>query len=109
MFYSMLKITRAAVDRCLATSKLSQPLYRTDECLCEDIVVPVERVKTIVASGGIPLVRITQSPLGNVELEVVPYTPSSRFIVISFKFLYSLLYCSISSDANIQECGSRSK
>ncbi|KAF5696962.1 het domain-containing protein [Fusarium mundagurra] len=70
-------------DRCLVTSKLSRPLHRTDECLCEDIVVPVERVKTIVASGGIPLVRITQSPLGKIELDVVPYTPSSRFIAIS--------------------------
>ncbi|RBR22706.1 hypothetical protein FVER53590_03256 [Fusarium verticillioides] len=63
-------------DKCLVTNKLSMPLHRTDGCLCEDIVVPVERVKTIVASGGIPLVRITQSPLGKIELEVVPYTPS---------------------------------
>ncbi|EWG41081.1 hypothetical protein FVEG_03256 [Fusarium verticillioides 7600] len=70
-------------DKCLVTNKLSMPLHRTDGCLCEDIVVPVERVKTIVASGGIPVVRITQSPLGKIELEVVPYTPSCRFIAIS--------------------------
>ncbi|TVY79520.1 hypothetical protein Focb16_v009781 [Fusarium oxysporum f. sp. cubense] len=70
-------------DRCLVTSKLSKPLHRTDGCLCEDVVVPVDRVYTIVASGGIPLVRITRSPLGKMELEVVPYTPSSRFIAIS--------------------------
>ncbi|KAL7770041.1 hypothetical protein ACKLNR_001425 [Fusarium oxysporum f. sp. zingiberi] len=70
-------------DRCLVTSKLSKPLHRTDGCLCEDVVVPVDRVYTIVASGGIPLVRITRSPLGKIELEVVPYTPSSRFIAIS--------------------------
>ncbi|EXA32246.1 hypothetical protein FOVG_16520 [Fusarium oxysporum f. sp. pisi HDV247] len=70
-------------DICLVTSKLSKPLHRTDGCLCEDVVVPVDRVYTIVASGGIPLVRITRSPLGKIELEVVPYTPSSRFIAIS--------------------------
>ena len=70
-------------ERCLVTSKLSKPLHRTDECLCEDVVVPIDSVNTIVASGGIPLVRITRSPLGETELEVVPYTPSSRFIAIS--------------------------
>ena len=70
-------------ERCLVTSKLSKPLHRTDECLCEDVVVPVDRINTIVASGGIPLVRITRSPLGKTELEVVPYTPSSRFVAIS--------------------------
>ena len=69
--------------RCLLISKLSRPLHRNDECLCEDVVVPVDRVNAIVASGGIPLVRITRSPLGKTELEVVPYTPSSRFIAIS--------------------------
>ncbi|KAH8811279.1 hypothetical protein F5884DRAFT_269731 [Xylogone sp. PMI_703] len=70
-------------ERCLVTSKLSKPLHRTDECLCEDVAVPVDKVNTIVASGGIPLVRITRSPLGKIELEVVPYTPSSRYIAIS--------------------------
>ena len=70
-------------ERCLVTSKLSKPLHRTDECLCEDVMPPVDKVNTIVASGGIPLVRITRSPLGKIELEVVPYTPSSRFIAIS--------------------------
>ena len=70
-------------ETCLVTTKLSKPLHRTDECLCEDVVVPVDRVNTIVASGGIPLVRITRSLLGKTELEVVPYTPSSRFIAIS--------------------------
>ena len=70
-------------ERCLVTSKLSKPLHRTDGCLCEDVVVPVDRMKTIVASGGIPLVRITRSPLGKTELKVAPYTPSSRFIAIS--------------------------
>jgi len=70
-------------ERCLVTSKLSKPLHRTDECICEDVVAPVDRVNTIVASGGIPLVRITRSPLSMTELEVVPYTPSSRFIAIS--------------------------
>ncbi len=69
--------------KCLVTSKLSKPLHRSDECLCEDVVVPVHRMNTIVASGGIPLVRIKRSPLGKTELEVVPYTPSSRFIAIS--------------------------
>ncbi|KAF5984225.1 hypothetical protein FCOIX_2728 [Fusarium coicis] len=67
-------------DKCLVTNKLSMPLHRTEECLCEDIVVPVERVKTIVASGGIPLVRIIQSPLGKIELQVVPYTPSFEYL-----------------------------
>ncbi|KAH7311345.1 hypothetical protein B0I35DRAFT_395990 [Stachybotrys elegans] len=70
-------------DKCLVTSELSKPLHRTDGCLCEDVAVPVDKVNTIVASGGIPLVRITQSPLGKTELQVVPYTPSSRFIAIS--------------------------
>lgn len=70
-------------ERCLVTTKLSKPLHRTDECLCEDVVVPVDRVITIVAAGGIPLVRITRSPLGKTELEVVPYTPSSKYIAIS--------------------------
>ena len=69
--------------RCLVTNKLSKPLHRTTECLCEDVVVPIDRVNSIVAAGGIPLVRITRSPLGKTELEVVPYTPSSRFIAIS--------------------------
>ncbi|KAG7005205.1 cytochrome P450 monooxygenase [Physcia stellaris] len=69
--------------KCLVTNKLSKPLHRTDECLCDDVVVQVDRVNSIVASGGIPLVRTTESPLGKTELEVVPYTPSSRFIAIS--------------------------
>ena len=75
--------TSCSTERCLVVSKLSKPLHRTHECLCEDIVVPIDRVNTIVASGGFPLVRIVQSPLGKTELEVVPYTPSSRFIAIS--------------------------
>ena len=70
-------------ERCLVTSKLSRPLHRTDECLCEDVIVPVDRVNTIVASGGIPLIRITRSPLGKTELKVVPYTPSTKFTAIS--------------------------
>lgn len=70
-------------ERCLITSKLSKPLHRTGECLCGDVIVPVDRMNAIVASGGIPLVRITRSPLGKTELEVVPYTPSIRFIAIS--------------------------
>ncbi|KAI9711043.1 MAG: hypothetical protein M1820_002481 [Bogoriella megaspora] len=70
-------------EKCLVTRKLSKPLHRTNECLCEDVVVPVDRLNTIVASGGIPLVRITRSQFGKTELEVVPYTPSSRFIAIS--------------------------
>ena len=69
--------------RCFVTSKLSKPLHRTNECLYEDVVVPVGRVNNIVASGAIPLVRITRLPLGNFELEVVPYTPSFRYIAIS--------------------------
>lgn len=69
--------------RCLVTSKLSKPLHRTEECLCEDVVVPVDRMNAILASEGIPLVRITRSPLGKTELDVVPYTSSSRFIAIS--------------------------
>lgn len=90
-FLSSLKPPRTNVEdhsscsseRCLVTSKLSKPLHRTDECLCEDVVVPIDKVNTIIASGGIPLVRITRSPLGKTQLEVVPYTPSSRFIAIS--------------------------
>ena len=70
-------------ERCLIISKLSRPLHRTDECLCEDIVVPLDRINSIVASGGIPLVKITRSLLGETELEVVPYTSSSRFIAVS--------------------------
>lgn len=70
-------------ERCLITSKLSKSLHRTGECICGDVVVPVDRMNAIVASGGIPLVRITRSPLGKTELEVVPYTPSIRFIAIS--------------------------
>ena len=70
-------------ERCLVSSKLSKALHRTDECLCEDVIVPVDRMNAIVASGGIPLARITRSPFGMTELEVVPYTPSSRFIAIS--------------------------
>lgn len=90
-FLSSLKLPRinagdhssCSSEKCLVTSKLAKPLHRTDECLCEDVVVSVDRVNTIVASGGIPLVRITRSPLGETELDVVPYTPSSRFIAIS--------------------------
>ncbi|KAM3072515.1 hypothetical protein ACMFMG_009313 [Clarireedia jacksonii] len=70
-------------ERCLVISKLSKPHHRTEECLCEDITVPIDRVNSIVNSGGIPLVRIARSPLGKTELQVVPYTPSSRFIAIS--------------------------
>ena len=70
-------------ERCLVISVLSEPLHRTDDCLCEEIVVPVDRVNTIVASGGIPLVKITQSRYGQTELQVVPYTPSIRFVAIS--------------------------
>jgi hypothetical protein len=70
-------------EGCLVTSKLSKPRHRSDECLCEDVAVPVERVNTIVGNGGIPLIRITRSSSGKTELEVVPYTPSSKFIAIS--------------------------
>ena len=75
--------SRCSSKRCLVTGELSQPLHRRKECLCEDIVVPVHKVNTIVASGGIPLVKIIRSSLGKVELQVVPYTSSSRFIAIS--------------------------
>lgn len=70
-------------NACLVTGKLSKPLHRISTCLCEDIVVPIHKVNKIVAFGGIPLIRITRSSLGKTELEVVPYTPSSRFIAIS--------------------------
>jgi hypothetical protein len=70
-------------ERCLVTSKLSKPRHRTDECLCEDVAVPVNRVNVIIGSGGIPLIRIVRLPFGKTELEVVPYTPSSKFITIS--------------------------
>ncbi|PQE09588.1 het domain protein [Rutstroemia sp. NJR-2017a WRK4] len=90
-FLSSLKPPRTNVEdhsscsseRCLVTSKLSKPHHRTEECLCEDVAVPVERVNTIVGNGEIPLIRIRRSPSGKTELEVVPYTPSSKFIAIS--------------------------
>ena len=70
-------------ERCLITKDLSKPLHRTDDCLCEDVVAPVDRVNAIVASGGIPLVRITWPSRGKLELEVIPYAPSCKFIAIS--------------------------
>jgi hypothetical protein len=75
--------SRCNSEKCLVTTKLSKPLHRTNECLCGDVAVPVDRVNAIVAAGGIPLVRITRPLLGKIELEVVPYTPSTRFIAIS--------------------------
>ncbi|PQE07484.1 Heterokaryon incompatibility protein [Rutstroemia sp. NJR-2017a BBW] len=60
-------------ESCLVTSQLSMPRHRTDECVCEDVAVPVDRVNAIDY----------RSPSGKTELEVVPYTPSSKFIAIS--------------------------
>jgi hypothetical protein len=70
-------------ERCLITSKLSKPLYRINEYICENIAVPVDKVNSIVTSRGIPLVRITRLPRGTTKLKVVLYTLFSRFVVIS--------------------------
>ena len=40
-------------------------------------------MNTIVTSGGILLVRVTGPPSGKLELEIVPYAPSCKFIAIS--------------------------
>jgi hypothetical protein len=58
-------------------------MHRTAGCLCEDIPVPIEHVNRIIATGGIPLVKVTWSATGKTILEVVPYTPGTIYIAIS--------------------------
>lgn len=70
-------------NRCQVSSSLSDPMHRTAECLCEDIPVPIEHVNRIIATGGIPLVRITWSATEEIMLKVVPYTPGTTYIAIS--------------------------
>jgi hypothetical protein len=68
---------------CAVRGGLLQPFHRTAECLCQHVHVPLEQVTTIVAAGGIPLVRITRSESGAIGLEVVPYQRTSRFTAVS--------------------------
>ncbi|KAL8664085.1 MAG: hypothetical protein Q9202_003377 [Teloschistes flavicans] len=70
-------------EKCLVATRLSEPHHRSDGCRCRSIIVPIEKVKIIVASGGIPLVKIRRSSQGRTELKVVPYLPSTRSIAIS--------------------------
>ena len=75
--------SRCDSNHCQVSSSLSDPTHRTAECLCEDIQVPIEHVNRIIATGGIPLVRVTWSETGKTILEVVPYTPGAIYIAIS--------------------------
>ena len=71
-----------AAECCVKTGLL-EPLHRAADCRCEDVDVPLEAVKRIVASNGIPLIRIKRLASGGIALEVVPYTASKRFVAIS--------------------------
>ena len=68
---------------CLVRTGLVEPLHRTPGCGCRDVPVPLEPVLKIVGGGGIPLIRIRQSPPGDFRLEVVPYARMLRFAAIS--------------------------
>lgn len=69
--------------KCYVMTGLIEPLHRTDNCQCQDVHVPLEQVLSIVAAGGIPLIRIGHPPSGEFSLEVVPYTLPIRFTAIS--------------------------
>ncbi|KAF2807469.1 uncharacterized protein BDZ99DRAFT_523082 [Mytilinidion resinicola] len=69
--------------KCSIKGGLLQPFHRTADCQCHDVSVPLEQVTTIVAEGGIPLIRITRPLSGGLELEVVPYGRTSLFTAVS--------------------------
>jgi hypothetical protein len=55
-----------------------------DRCiLCKFIKVDINKVVEIIASGGIPLIRISYAADHDVELEVLRATPDTVFVAIS--------------------------
>ncbi|KAF3402607.1 hypothetical protein DPV78_004235 [Talaromyces pinophilus] len=55
-----------------------------DPCiLCKFVEVDINKVVEIIASGGIPLIRINYAADHDVELEVVRATPDTVFVAIS--------------------------
>lgn len=54
-----------------------------DNCRCDFIAPPTGQVTSIIADGGIPLVRIQSTGLGGLQLVVEKAKSTSRYIAIS--------------------------
>ncbi|KAJ9603622.1 hypothetical protein H2200_011808 [Cladophialophora chaetospira] len=68
---------------CRVSGDLRSPNHRTNHCRCRDVHVPLKRVNEIVADGGIPLIRVSHQPSGDMRLEVIPYTRTCLFTAVS--------------------------
>lgn len=56
-----------------------------DHCQCGWVATPPEKITSIIAVGGIPLIKIFQRPhqVESVELEVLEYTKDTQYTAIS--------------------------
>jgi hypothetical protein len=73
-------------DGCVASTLLGnqlRPSHILKGCTCLDIKPPILKIAHIIQTGGIPLVRIRRIPMGQIEIDVIPCTPSSRYVAIS--------------------------
>ena len=54
-----------------------------EECRCNDIVIPEQKMIEIIKEGGIPLVSIQSGPHGQLHLDVTKATVTSRYVALS--------------------------
>src|SRR3569833_1818804 len=66
------------VDMANYTTRHAEP-----SCACAHSSVPVDKMRLIIANGGIPVVRVKSSKGGRLSLEVKMATPQVRYIAIS--------------------------
>ena len=71
---------------CVANN-IDEEQYKTrhvsEHCDCSHVHVEVEKLNTILEEGGVPLVAMTPSADGGVELDVVKKRPGKRYVSIS--------------------------
>lgn len=73
------------------TNEGTYKIRHTDEqCQCEFIEAPFERVASIVKDGGIPLIGLRPASGQDVELEVMDCTPHSQYTAISHTWIDGL-------------------
>lgn len=81
-------ITHAACtkDRCTGNN-VDMATYSTrhaeQSCRCTHSLVPEDKMRSIIADGGIPIVRVKATKDGRVRLEVKRATHRARYIAIS--------------------------
>lgn len=78
---------KCTTEKCVATTKSQDVSHRKVNCTCSirsEIKPDMERVKTLVESGEIPLVEAEKnSDNGEIEIRVVKATPYTRYTAIS--------------------------